>query len=152
MKLKTSRFGEIEVDETRVITFLEGILGFEDYKKFIILDHDKSSPFQWLQSIESGKLAFVIMDPLNIVPDYTAEVSPEEIEDLTLSAPEKAVVLCIVNISKGCGSVTANLMGPIVVNPEKRLARQVVLTNSSYSIRHDISLPGRDVPKEKVQP
>ena len=142
MKITTTRFGELNVDESTVITFQEGIIGFPHAKRYVMLDKDKRGPFQWLQSVERPELAFVITDPMLFVPDYRAEVVPDDIQDLKLTSIARAVLVCIVTISQGCATVTANLAGPIVINPDNRHARQVVLTISSYSIRHDLlSLP-----------
>ena len=138
MKVTTTRFGELEVDESRIITFAEPILGFPGSNRFILLEHEKNSPFKWLQSLDEEKLAFILIDPLYVMPEYRIEVMKEDISSIELTSLEKAVVVCIVNISKEATSVTANLIGPIVVNPDKMLAKQVVVLNSEYSIRHNI--------------
>ena len=138
MKITTSRFGAIDIDAARIITFTEGILGFPQYLKYILLDHDNNTPFKWLQSIENGELAFVLIDPLAVLPDYRAEVRQEDIEALQITSLESAAALCIVNIGQDAASVTANLLGPIIINPEKMLARQVVLLTTQYSIQHDL--------------
>lgn len=151
MKVKTTRFGELELDESRIITFIAGILGFPKYRKYVLIDQDKSSPFRWLQSVENEGLAFVLIDPLYIMPEYRIEVSKEDIGDLNLSSLDKAVVVCIVNINEGCKSVTTNLVGPIIVNPEKMLAKQLILFDSHYSIKHNLttSIQNKDSYSEK---
>ncbi|GAG17181.1 unnamed protein product [marine sediment metagenome] len=151
MKVKTTRFGELELDESRIITFAEGILGFPKYRKYVLLDRDKGSPFRWLQSVENEGSAFVLIDPLYIMPEYRIEVSKEDISDLNLSSLDKAVVVCIVNISEGCKSVTANLLGPIIVNPEKMLAKQLILFDSPYSIKQNLitSIQNKNADLEK---
>lgn len=138
MKITTSRFGEIDIDESRIITFTEGILGFPLYKKYVLLDHEKNTPFRWLQAVERDDLAFVLIDPLDIDPGYRAEVTKEDIEDLKIASFENVVVLCIVNIGKGGSSVTVNMVGPIVINLETMLARQIILMSSPYDIKHDL--------------
>lgn len=138
MKIKSTRFGKLDIDESRIITFTDEILGFPGHKRFILLDHDSKSLFRWLQSVENEGLAFVVTDPLIVVPEYRIEVKEEDIADLQLSSLENAVVISIVNISEGGKKVTTNLLGPIIVNPDKMLARQVILCNSSYSIQHPI--------------
>ena len=151
MKVKTTRFGELELDESSIVTFTEGILGFPKYKKYVLLDQDKSSLFIWLQSMENEGLAFVLTDPLYIMPEYRIEVGKEEIADIDLSTFDKAVVLCIINISEGCKSVTANLLGPIILNHEKKLAKQIILFDSPYSIKHNLmtSLQNKNKDSEK---
>ena len=137
MKIQTTRFGEMDIDEAKIITLTEPILGFPDSNKFVLLDNTKSL-FKWLQSTEKKDLAFVMMDPLQIMGNYEVSVAGEFIKDLNLSSLDKAVVLCIVNIANECASVTANLVGPVILNPEKMLAKQVVLLNSSYGLKHSI--------------
>lgn len=139
MEIKTTRFGQVEIDEDLVITLPEGILGFDDFKRYIILDHfDKESPFKWFQSIDDPSLAFVITDPLLFVPEYKAKVAKEEIKGIELSDVSKALIVVIVNIKMDHSEITINLQGPIVVNPDKRLAKQVIIKESDYPIRHVI--------------
>ncbi len=139
MKIETTRFGQVEIDESLIITIPEGILGFEDLKRFILLDHyDKESPFKWLQSIEDPSLAFVITDPLIFVPDYKANIHKEELVSIQLSEAGKAVIVVIVNIKRDHSEITINLQGPLVINSEKKLAKQCVLPTDDYDLRHVI--------------
>jgi len=139
LKIQSSRFGDIEYDESRVITFTEGILGFTQYRYYILIEHETNSRFRWLHSIENGNLAFVLTDPLQVAPEYKAHVKKEDIAGLDLVSLDKAAVLCIVNIGKGCKSVTVNLLGPIIINTENMKAKQVILIESNYSIKQNIA-------------
>ena len=137
MEIHTTRFGQVEIDENLIITLPTGILGFEDLKRYIILDHvDKESPFKWFQSIDEPSLAFVITDPLLFVPEYKAKISKDEVNSIELADPGKALILVIVNIKRDHSEITINLQGPIVINTEKKLAKQVVIKESDYSVRH----------------
>ena len=139
MEIETTRFGHVEIDESLIITIPEGILGFEDLKRFIILDHfDKESPFKWLQSIEDPSLAFVITDPLIFVSDYKAKVHKNEIGSIKLSDATKALIVVIVNIKRDHSEITINLQGPLVINSEEKLAKQCILRTDDYSVRHII--------------
>ena len=139
MEINTTRFGQIEIDENLIITLPEGILGFEDFKRYIILDHfDKESPFKWFQSVDDPSLAFVITDPLMFVPEYKAKVSVEDIKSIELSDVSKAITVVIVNIKRDHSEITIILQGPLVINPDKKLAKQVVIRESDYSVRHVI--------------
>jgi len=139
LKIQSSRFGEIEYDESRVITFTEGILGFTQYRHYILIEHETNSRFRWLHSIENENLAFVLTDPLQVAPEYKAHVKKEDIAGLDLVSLDNAAVLCIVNIGKGCKSVTVNLLGPIIINTENMKAKQVILIESNYSIKQNIA-------------
>ena len=138
MKIETTRFGEIDIEEERVITMPTGMLGFSGKSRYAIIDHAEESPFSWLQSIDDPALAFVIIDPLLVKPDYQISVHPSEISEIEIEDPSKALFLAIVNIAKNYSLITVNLLGPIVINGEKRLAKQLVLNNTAYSTKHII--------------
>jgi len=137
LKIETSRFGKLTIDEGKIITFTEPILGFPNDKKYVLLDNTQSL-FKWLQSIESKDLAFVMIDPVIIMKKYDISVTSDDIRDLQLTDIKKAAILSIVTIGNECTSVTANLVGPIILNPDKMLAKQIVLLNSPYSLKHNI--------------
>jgi len=147
VEINTTRFGLVEIDENLIITLPEGILGFEDARRYIILDHfDKESPFKWLQSIEDPSLAFVITDPLIFVPEYKVKIAKREMSSIELSDEVKALTIVIVNIKRDHSEITINLQGPVVINPEKRLAKQVVIKESEYSFRHVIYSKSQNEP------
>ena len=143
MQIATTRFGALEVQEEQIIHIPNGIVGFPDDRKYILLEQKKGSPFIWLQSVANGALAFVLIDPLLFKPDYKVEIG-EDAEDLGLkNGGNEAQIMAIVNIlNRGEDgkpiAITANLLGPIVINPQKRLAKQVVLYGGQYSHRHPI--------------
>lgn len=139
MKFNTSRFGEIEVDDDKIISMTEGLLGFQNIRRYVILDHAPDSPLKWLQAVDEPELAFIIMDPLFFKPDYRVHVSAGDLSDLMLDKAENAAVCVIITIPGDHPSeMTANLMGPIVINAEKRLAKQIVLYDGPYSTKHNI--------------
>lgn len=146
MQIATTRFGALEIQEEQIIHMPAGIIGFPDQRKYVLLEQKKGSPFMWLQSVDNGALAFVLINPLLFKPDYKVEIGPEDAEDLGLkNGGNEAQIMAIVNIlNRGEDgkptAITANLLGPIVINPEKRLAKQVVLYDGQYSHRHPIPL------------
>jgi len=146
LQIATTRFGALEIQEEQIIHMPSGIIGFPDQKKYVLLEQKKGSPFIWLQSVDNGALAFVLIDPLLFKPDYNVEIGPEDAEDLGLkNGGKEARIMAIVNIlNRGEDgkptAITANLLGPIVINLEKRLAKQVVLYDGQYSHRHPIPL------------
>ncbi|NLA75615.1 MAG: flagellar assembly protein FliW, partial [Deltaproteobacteria bacterium] len=92
MNIKTSRFGEIEIEEKRIILFNEGLIGFPDEKEYIIIEHRSGSPFMWLQSVNNPDLAFVIMNPFQVFPGYLKDISPEE-ENILKPDKNEAVMI-----------------------------------------------------------
>ncbi|MBW2663155.1 MAG: flagellar assembly protein FliW [Deltaproteobacteria bacterium] len=139
MKISTTRFGDISIDESRVIRMREGMLGFEHLKKYVLLMHGEKTPFWWLQSVEDGSVAFVVINSLAVKPDYEPVISDDEVKLLEIGLPEDAVLFSIVTIRSDPFKVTANLRAPIVVNAKKMLAKQVVLVNSDYPIQYPVT-------------
>ena len=138
IKVTTSRFGEIEINESEIIELPHGLVGFPELKKFILLNHDKDSPFKWLQSIDDGSIAFVLINPLLFKPDYTVEVTENEVSDLDLNKEEDAVISVIITMPTNPQNMTANLKAPLVFNLKNRKGKQIILNNSSYTTRHNI--------------
>ena len=136
MLIETTRFGPVDVDESRILEFKSGLLGFSSYRSFALLQPDENGVFFWLQSVETPDLAFVVTDPALWVPDYQATIRKEQMEELGLTETGDAQVLVIVN--KREHSLTANLQGPIVINAANRRAMQLVLAEKKWSTRHEL--------------
>ena len=139
MIVLTSRFGSIEVDEERVITFARGILGFPKFRGYVLIQPDgaaEEATFYWLQSVEPPDLAFVVTDPLLFVPDYQIPLREETRQALGLADLAEANVLVIVN--KVGDTLTANLQGPLVIHATTRAAAQIVISEKKYQTRHPI--------------
>lgn len=140
MKVETTRFGEINIENDKVISVPEGILGFPSSRRYIILDHYKKEvPFKWFQSLDDPSLAFVIIDPMLFKPDYMIDDQMPEISDIIESDSDELLVLTIVTILKKPWQITANLLSPIIINISTKVAKQVVLLDSGYDTRYSIS-------------
>ncbi|MCE9590139.1 MAG: flagellar assembly protein FliW [Planctomycetes bacterium] len=133
MLIQTSRFGQVEVDDSRIITFSKGILGFPAYKRYVLIEPAQDATFWWLQSIETPDLAFVVTDPSLFVSSYRVPIRPEQMADLGLGSIEEAQVLVIVN--KRGNVLTGNLQGPLVVNLNTHTAEQLVLSERRFTTR-----------------
>jgi flagellar assembly factor FliW len=144
VKLETSRFGTLDLQEERVIRVPSGLYGFPDSKRYTLLEHKKGSPFVWFQSVDNGSLAFVLIDPLLVKPDYEVRISPEDMKELQLAdAPDGIQTLAIVNIASGEKvQLTVNLLSPIVINVKQKFGKQIILPDSRYSLRHRIPSNG----------
>src|SRR5262245_55192749 len=136
MDVETTRFGLVEVDERRLITFPAGLLGFAAYKTYALLQPDDNGAFFWLQSVEAPELAFVITSPALWVKGYEVPIRREQLEHLGMERLEDAQVYVIVN--KYGRALTANLQGPLVVNAISRRGMQVVLAEKRWTTRHEI--------------
>lgn len=137
--IATSRFGVLEIDPSLVIHFRSGMIGFEHSRRYAVLQIDPDSPFRWLQSLDDGALAFPVVDPWMFKPDYAPVLSAADAEDLELAEETPRFVLAVVTIPReNPQAMTANLLGPVVVNAETRQAKQVVLQDDCYTTRHEI--------------
>ena len=138
-KIQTSRFGEIEVDDHRVIQFREGILGFPKQKSYAIIENTKGSPFLWLQSMEVPELAFVVTNPFSFKKDYLQSLSTEELSLFKNEEGTDWVIFSLVTVPAGHPEkATMNLLGPLVIDTKMRSGRQVILPNSGYSHRQPL--------------
>ncbi|WP_300456291.1 flagellar assembly protein FliW [Desulfobacula sp.] len=142
MKIETRKFGKIEIDETKIITMPEGLPGFAGFDRFVLLEDEKIAPFSWFQSITEPDLALVIMNPLLFKPDYKVNGLNEF--SVTRGWKDTQVsdflIYVVVNISNGKEEqkITANLMGPLIINSKNNEAVQVVMSDSSYSHQHNV--------------
>jgi flagellar assembly factor FliW len=133
MKIATSRFGEIDVDAESVVDMPDGMLGFSEFKRFVLIQHNQGSPFLWYQAVAEPNLAFVIVDPFMFFPDYEVILSREDLDVLDAEDFGKLAVFAVVVIPENPEDMTANLRGPIVINVGNKTARQVVLNDERYS-------------------
>ncbi len=136
MDVETTRFGAVNVDDARLITFPAGLLGFTSYKTYALLQPDANGAFLWLQSVEAPELAFVVTDPTMWVAGYQVPIRREQMQELRLESLDNAQIFVIVN--KYRLSLTANLQGPLVVNGTTRRGMQVVLAEKRWTTRHEI--------------
>ncbi|MDP6600957.1 MAG: flagellar assembly protein FliW [Phycisphaerales bacterium] len=136
MNVQTTRFGLVEVDQSRLIRFPSGLLGFSSYTQYALLQPDDDGLFYWLQSTEAPELAFVVTDPATWVPEYQATIRDEQMKDLGIRDLDEAQVFAIVN--KYDRALTVNLQGPIIVNLNNHRAMQLVLADKRWTTRHEI--------------
>jgi flagellar assembly factor FliW len=138
MEILTSRFGKISFSSKEVYEFSKGIYGFPEKKKFIWLKLKETEPFKWLQSIEAGNWAFLLIDPFLFYPDYDPQVSKKELGDIKLISLKRSEIYAIASLSPHTKEARANLVAPLIINPDKNLGKQVVLKGSNYRIHHPI--------------
>ena len=137
LTIQTKTMGEIAIDERQVITFPAGLIGFEDFTKYALLDAPQK-PYFYLQSLQTPDLNFILLDPFLFRHDYSIDAPDEYINQLGINSPEDALVLVLVTVPPGGGSVTANLMGPLLISRTTRLGVQLVLADPRWSVKHDI--------------
>ena len=135
MKLKTRPYGEVEVQDTQKIHFPEGLIGFEGVRDFYMLD-SKEGPFYWLQAEKEPDIAFLLIDPRVFMQDYELRVSESELQPLGLEKDDDLLDFAIVTVPEDPAKISANLMGPVVINRRTRVARQVISQNDTYGVKH----------------
>jgi len=137
--LDTKHFGQIEIDENGILEFPEGIPGFENVKKFVLLGSSEgSSLFQWLQGVDNAEIALVLIEPKRLWPDYVVDVDDAEVEVLGINADSKVLVFSVVVVPDDIEKMTANLRAPILINTENKKGKQVIIEKNLYGIKHYI--------------
>jgi len=141
MKVETTRFGQIEVADDAVVVFPEGIIGFEASTRYAIVGREPGKPVWWLQSLDKPEVAFILTNPVGVEPQYRPRLSSSDLDALGLASLAEAELHVMLVVSTAPKQITANLLGPLVINPRRRLGKQVVLHASSYSPAHRLGEP-----------
>lgn len=141
MHLQISRLGrtlEVDVSAADLLSFPQGLIGFEDQTQLALLP-DPDGGLSWLHPTDGdATLAFPVLDPFLVWPDYDVTLQDAEIESLGLERAEDALLLAIVTPREDPGEITANLRAPIVINRRTRVGRQIILPHATYAIRTPI--------------
>lgn len=140
MKLTTRIFGEVEIEDSKIINFPNGIIGFPDLKRFTLM-HDEegdNNTIKWLQSVEEPDFAMPVIDPLIVSPDYSPEIDKNVIADIGDLNDEDILVLVTVTVPHDLTKMTVNLMGPFVINVENKKGVQAIVENSEYPVKFPI--------------
>lgn len=140
MKINTTRFGELEVEKSDLITFKEGLLGFENLRSFFVVDPGDQTLILWLQSSEQPGVAFPIIEPKIFKPEYIVQLVPSEMQSLNLENINDAVVYSILTIPRVVTDMNANLKAPIIINNKSKLGRQIVLQDSKLEVKFPMYL------------
>ncbi len=147
IELLISHNGEdqvLQVEDRDIISFPQGLVGCPEWKRFVVLEDPDEAPIGMLQCLDDLKVSFLVTDPSCVFTNYKVELPPEEARALELEEDNDGRVLCILSVKENPARITANLLGPIVINTRNRSARQVVLQNTRYSARHPVMLLGRE--------
>lgn len=136
MIVKTGRFGELTVGDDEIIHIPNGLLGFPEQTRFCLVDPGDETLILWLQSVEQPDFAFALLEPKIFRPDYTVRLSAAELRELKLENINQSAVFSVLTIPEDITQMTANLKAPLVINLKAQIARQVVLQENEYSIKH----------------
>lgn len=136
-KINTRQFGEIEVEENKIVRFEHGIPAFEDEHEFVIIPLDEESPYMFLQSANTPHLAFLMTVPFIFFPDYQFQLDDGVIEKMAIKVQEDLEVYVLLTVPGGnVKEITANLLAPVVINKNNLQGRQIVLDRTPYKTKH----------------
>ena len=138
MRVQTKFFGEVELDDNKVIEFPNGIIGFEDFKKFAIIydiEDDRDTKISWLQSFEEPTLALPVVDPLAVTTEYAPMIEDELLKPLGNPADEDLLFLLVMTVPSDMTKVTANMKAPVIISTEERKGVQLIVDNADYPVK-----------------
>ncbi|MFT7597577.1 MAG: flagellar assembly factor FliW [Acidimicrobiales bacterium] len=139
MKVSSTRLGELDLDDEQIYDLGPGILGFPEGRSYAVIEIDDD--YFWIQSVEDAETAFLAMHPWSFFPDYELDVPDDVLAEIGLDDPtESAVYLLLTTNYDGddLTDVTANLLGPIIVNNKSRCGRQIVLNTGDYTTKEPL--------------
>ena len=140
MQITTKLFGEIEVAEEKMILFPNGIIGFPELERFLLIhDAEKNkNGISWLQSIEEPAFALPVIDPLKLIPDYNPMVEDEMLKVLGEFDMDEMLVLVTMTVPSDISKMTANLKAPIIINAGNNKACQLIIEDDRYEVKHPV--------------
>jgi flagellar assembly factor FliW len=147
MEIATTRFGRLDVNEERIISFPKGLLGFPQFQRYALIQTGEENYFFWLQSVDEPTLAFVVTDPAIFFKDYDFALKEETQQEIGLTDAGFAQVFVICN--KVGDWLTGNLQGPLVINAQNRVGNQIVINDKKWTTRQPLLRLQADVPLAK---
>jgi len=145
MNIKTRNYGDISPAEDDIIRFTEGMYGFEEYEKYVILKDIPEDDIMYLQSIDNENLSFVLIDPFVIINGYEPKINDDDLKELKVKDESELKFLLVAIITKETQNSVVNLRSPIALNPELKIAKQVILENLEYPLRYPMFNNEEDV-------
>jgi flagellar assembly factor FliW len=140
MILATTRFGELTISGDDILSFVDGLIGMEELRRWVLLADAQNSALGWMQSVDRPDVALAVVSPRRFLPEYQARVSRRDILPLKLAAPGDAQILVIV--SQSGAALSLNLKAPLVINLDQRLGRQVI-ARDDHAVQHPLTAPLR---------
>jgi len=138
MHISTTRFGGLTLHDADVLTFVDGLIGMEECRRWVLLADAQNDALAWLQCLDRPEVALGVVSPLRFVSNYRVRVARRDMESLGLHEPKDAQVLVI--ISHAEGALSLNLKAPLVIHLAERLGRQIV-ARDDHAVRHRLAVP-----------
>jgi len=138
LEIDTKKFGRIEIDEEKILTMPDGMLGFEKLKQYVLIRDKSLEPFMLYQAVDNPDLAFFVIDPFIVLKEYFID-QPKVIKAASWHQNDEISYLAVVTIpEKRPEKMTVNLMGPLAINNTSRESYQLILENSGYSYKYSL--------------
>ena len=139
MTIETKIFGEISVDESKLISFPQGIIGFPELKGFLLIhDGDGNGNIKWMQSIQEPAFAMPVVDPLTVIPEYNPDIEDELLKPIGDVTQENMLVIVTITVPKDIEKMSVNLKAPIIINSDTRKAAQLIIDRDKYQVKFPI--------------
>ncbi|MBQ9648053.1 MAG: flagellar assembly protein FliW [Oscillospiraceae bacterium] len=139
MKTQTRYFGEIEYTKEELLTFAKGLFGFEDEQEFLLIPFSNEGTLFSLQSVRTPELAFTLMHPFSLAPDYAPVLGGEELKTLGVEKSEDLYYYVMCTVREPVGESTVNMKCPVAINPDTRCGLQAILESAAWEMRHKLS-------------
>jgi len=138
MKVNTKFFGEFDAEEKDIITFEDGIPGFKELKKYLMIYDESNEYFNYLQAVDDKNVCFIITSPFFLIPEYSIDISCDIVKKLEIEEEKDVMLYSIVTIPEDMKQMTANMKAPLIINVKNRKALQEVIDEEKYSVKHRI--------------
>ena len=152
MKTKTKHFGEVDLDESKILTFESGIIGFQEFTRWTIMyDIEKKdkNPVSWLQSLDEPLLAIPMLNPFTVIDEYNPLINDDYLVDLGEFKEENLIVLVSMTVPRDVKKATVNLRAPFIINTDNNKGVQVIVEDEKFPIKYDIYEAVQKMKKEK---
>ncbi|WP_238916582.1 flagellar assembly protein FliW [Clostridium sp. YIM B02555] len=138
MKYMSKVHGEITYEDKDIITFKKGVLGFDQLRKFFLVDLKDTEPFKLLHSLEDEEVGFIVTSPYEFFDDYEINLNNEAINNLNIQSSQEVMILTTITLNSDIKKITTNLQGPIIINISNNLGEQIIVDNSKYKVKEPL--------------
>lgn len=142
MNIQTKFHGNLDINQADIWHFPKGLPGFEEETEFVLLPIEGNNAFQVLQSTKQANIAFIVANPYTLIDDYSFEIDEPTIDLLGIKQPEDIIVLAILSMKEPFESSTINLQAPLIFQIHNKQAKQMILNDNRFEVRHPIGKGG----------
>jgi Uncharacterized protein conserved in bacteria len=139
MQVKTRHFGEIDLEESKIIYFENGIMGFEEYKRYALLydeEEGKKPDISWLQCLDEEALSIPVISPFIVKPEYNPEVDDEQLKSLGKLTDDNMILLVSITVPSEIEKISSNIKAPFIINSDTKKGAQIIVENSDYEVKY----------------